>query len=146
MTDDTTLLKQLQALSKSQGTRVELYHEFEIAFNDYLNKKCPPEQYYSICKIVTEGFQDVSLEIQNLEREMPRDDIKNMIRRLQEAEKEKLQRTATIQILTIQAMEGDKDYDETIQENKTRLQSTLDIIQEVWDEIRGELAEASMEG
>lgn len=43
-----------------------------------------------------------------------------MIRRLQEAEKEKLASTAQIQILTIQAMEGDKDYDETIQQHKTR--------------------------
>jgi hypothetical protein len=49
-----------------------------------------------------------------------REDICKMIRRLQEAEKEKLASTAQIQILTIQAMEGDKDYDETIQEHKTR--------------------------
>jgi DNA-binding XRE family transcriptional regulator len=49
-----------------------------------------------------------------------REDICKMIRRLQEAEKEKLASTAQIQILTIQAMEGDKDYDETIQQHKTR--------------------------
>lgn len=60
------------------------------AFKDYLNGKCPAEQYHSICRLVTEGFQDVSLEIQSVEKDMSNRVIARMIRDLQEAEKQKL--------------------------------------------------------
>lgn len=62
------------------------------AFKDYLSGKCPAEQYHSICKIVTEGFQDVSLEIQVIEREITDKVIAGMIRALQQGEKEKLEK------------------------------------------------------
>ena len=68
---------------------------FKSAFQDYLEGKCPEEQYYSVCRLVTEGFQEVSNEIQTIEQDMNdehnRQDIGSMIRRLQEKEKAKLQ-------------------------------------------------------
>ncbi|KAG1179313.1 hypothetical protein G6F70_002450 [Rhizopus microsporus] len=134
------LSKQLQSLLKSQNTRNELYQEFDIAFKDYLNGKCPAEQYHSICRLVTEGFQDVSLEIQSVEKDMSNRVIARMIRDLQEAEKQKLHETVQIQILTIQAKETDKDYDETINEHKQRLSQILEKIQEITDELREEMA------
>jgi hypothetical protein len=57
-----------------------------------LSGKCPAEQYHSICKIVTEGFQDVSQEIQNCEKNITDNVIAGMIRALQQGEKEKLEK------------------------------------------------------
>ncbi|EIE80948.1 hypothetical protein G6F46_006393 [Rhizopus delemar] len=133
------LSKQLQNLFKAQNTRNELYQEFEIAFKDYLSEKCPAEQYHSICRIVTEGFQDVSMEIQNIERDISNKVIARMIRDLQETERKKLQETVQIQILTIQAKETDKDYDETINQHQQRLKEVVEKIQEIMDELREEM-------
>lgn len=133
------LSKQLQKLLKAQDTRMELYTEFDIAFKDYLSGKCPAEQYHSICKIVTEGFQDVSMEIQGIEKEISDKVIAGMIRALQQGEKEKLEKTCKIQILTIQAKESDKDFDETINELKDSLKTINEKTTEVWDELREEM-------
>ncbi|KAI9019179.1 DNA repair REX1-B-domain-containing protein [Phycomyces nitens] len=146
---DALILKGLQSLSKAQDTRMELYKEFDDAYKDYLVDACPPEQYHSICKIVTEGFQEVSLDVQAIERAMldtfHRKDIATMIRRLQEAEKEKLRETATLQILSIEARKGDKDYDTTIEEKRSLLRQIQANIQDIWDEIRQEITDLSFQ-
>lgn len=66
----------------------------DSAFKDYLTGKCPAEQYHSVCKIVTEGFQDVSQEIQDVEKNVNESDkvIGGMIRQLQNIEKERLEK------------------------------------------------------
>ncbi|RCI02199.1 hypothetical protein CU098_012130 [Rhizopus stolonifer] len=137
------LAGQLQKILKAQDTRMELYKEFDIAFKDYLEGKCPAEQYHSICKIVTEGFQDVSNEIQGIERDISDTVIANTIRTLQRIEKDKLEKTAKIQILTIQAKESDKDFDATIQEYKESLKEINEKMYEVWDELREEMHDVS---
>ena len=47
-----------------------------------------------MCKIVTEGFQEISLEIQSIEKtlleDLQRADHADLVRRLQDAEKLKL--------------------------------------------------------
>ncbi|KAI8100020.1 DNA repair REX1-B-domain-containing protein [Halteromyces radiatus] len=139
------VLSRLQALSKAQETRIALYQEFDDAYQDYLQNKCPTEQFYSICGIVTEGFQEVSLEIQAIEKELSekhkRSDLSILIRRLQQAEKDKLYNTTHLQIYTIKSRKEEKDYDTTIQETKQRLQDAVNAIQEVWDEIRQEITD-----
>ncbi|GAA5806926.1 hypothetical protein MFLAVUS_000275 [Mucor flavus] len=139
LTKNELLSKQLQKLLKAQGTRMELYTEFDIAFKDYLSGKCPADQYHSICKIVTEGFQDVSQEIQTIEKEISDRVIAGIIRALQQGEKERLEKTVKIQILTIQAKESDKDFDGTIKELKDSLQIINEKNQEIWDELREEM-------
>ncbi|KAI8997144.1 DNA repair REX1-B-domain-containing protein [Pilobolus umbonatus] len=145
MSADTVLKKneelsnQLQILQKEQNIRNELYNEFDNAFKDYLNGKCPSEQYYSVCKIVTEGFQEVSMTIQKVEKEISDSVISNMIRTLQQAEKEKLEKTAYNQILIIKAKETDKDYDDDIRQNEECLEMISSRIQDIWDEIREEI-------
>ncbi|CAO3632252.1 unnamed protein product [Cunninghamella echinulata] len=118
-----------------------------LAYQDYLQDKCPTEQYYSICKIVTEGFQEVSLEIQAIEKELTeicqRPDLSSLVRQLQQAEKEKLNHTAHLQIYTIESKKGDKDYDTAISESKNGLSNALTNIQSIWDEIRSEMMELS---
>lgn len=112
--NESSLSGRMHALLNAQATRVKLYKEFNelcfsptswdcinywcwqdySAFQDYLDGQCSAEQYHSICGVVTKGFQDVSTEIQAIEREMveeyDRTDIANMIRQLQNKEKEKL--------------------------------------------------------
>ncbi|KAI8081176.1 DNA repair REX1-B-domain-containing protein [Thamnidium elegans] len=139
LTKNELLSKQLQKLLKAQGTRMELYTEFDIAFKDYLSGKCPADQYHSICKIVTEGFQDVSQEIQTIEKEISDRVIAGIIRALQQGEKERLEKTVKIQILTIQAKESDKDFDGTIKELKDSLQIVNEKNQDIWDELREEM-------
>ncbi|KAI9353921.1 DNA repair REX1-B-domain-containing protein [Pilaira anomala] len=139
LTKNELLAEQLQKLLKAQSTRMELYSEFDIAFKDYLQGKCPADQYHSICKIVTEGFQDVSQEIQTIEKEMSDTVIAGIIRALQQGEKERLEKTVKIQILTIQAKESEKDYDGTIKELQDSLQIINEKNQEIWDELREEM-------
>ncbi|SAL98474.1 hypothetical protein [Absidia glauca] len=146
-TKDSAVLTLLQSLKKSQETRIALYQEFDDAYQDYLSGKCPPEQYHSICRIVTEGFSEVSLEIQAIEKQLSethgRTDLANMIRRLQEAEREKLSNTAQLQIYVIGQKQGDTDYSQTIEEKKLWLQGNMATIQEVWDELRQETTDLS---
>jgi hypothetical protein len=66
----------------------------QSAFTDYKAKRLPIDQYQSICGIVTEGFQEVSQQIQNVERILrdtyARENLSNLIRNIQEGEREKL--------------------------------------------------------
>ncbi|CEP18919.1 hypothetical protein [Parasitella parasitica] len=138
------LSEQLQKVLKAQDTRMKLYREFDIAFKDYLNGKCPEEQYSSVCKIVTEGFQEVSKEIQDVEKEVNKSDtvIGGMIRQLQNVEKERLEKvnnTANLQILTIRSKESDKDYDETIKQEQKGVKESTDKVYEIWDKLREEM-------
>lgn len=57
-----------------------------------MSGKLPADQYHSICKIVTEGFQDVSQEIQTIEKEISDRVIAGIIRALQQGEKERLEK------------------------------------------------------
>ncbi|KAI8336236.1 DNA repair REX1-B-domain-containing protein [Chlamydoabsidia padenii] len=145
--NESGVLSLLKSLTRSQETRIALYQEFDDAYQDYLNDKCPPEQYYSICKIVTEGFQEVSMEIQVVEKDLSethgRSDLSNLIRRLQQAEKDKLTKTAQLQIYTIESKMGEKDYGATTEMTRQSLQQTLDTIQDIWDEIRQEITDLS---
>ncbi|KAJ8654945.1 hypothetical protein O0I10_009341 [Lichtheimia ornata] len=143
---NAVVLNRLQALIKAQDTRMNIYKEFNDAFQDYLHDRCPEEQYLSICRIATEGFQEVSSEVQTIEQalaEEGRNDLSQAVRRLQEKEKDKLQLTVHLQIYTIESRKGEKDYDTTIQEHRERLDSAISDIGEIWDEIRQEAAELS---
>lgn len=64
------------------------------AFTDFKAKRLPIDQYQSICGIVTDGFQEVSQQIQAIERQLrdtySREDLAQLIRRVQESEREKL--------------------------------------------------------
>ncbi|KAF8926770.1 hypothetical protein BGZ47_002535 [Haplosporangium gracile] len=47
--------------------RVSLYKEFNDAFKEYVAKRMTQEEYATICRIVTEGFVELSIEILALE-------------------------------------------------------------------------------
>ncbi|RUP45974.1 DNA repair REX1-B-domain-containing protein, partial [Jimgerdemannia flammicorona] len=92
-TNERTLFCMKELLSH-QSTRVALYKEFDDAYKDFLADRCTPESYQSICQIVTDGFQEVSLQIQAVERalrdDLGREDLGREVRKLQELEREKL--------------------------------------------------------
>ncbi|ORY99219.1 DNA repair REX1-B-domain-containing protein [Syncephalastrum racemosum] len=140
---NASLADAMRALLKAQSTRVALYKEFDDAFKDFLNTTCSAEEYQLVCTTVTQGFQEVSTEIQAIEAQVTagRPDIAGLIRQLQNLEKDKLYMTCRSQILTIEARETDKDLDEPIQDLKTSLETTLADITEVWDAIREEATE-----
>ncbi|KAG2179956.1 hypothetical protein INT43_003743, partial [Umbelopsis isabellina] len=117
------ILDLMKSLNNSQSTRVELYQEFDDAFKDYKTERLPVEQYQSICGIVTEGFQEVSQQIQNVERQLKesysRPDLADLIRKLQERERQKLKLTVNLQIWDINSVKSEVDYSESISEART---------------------------
>ncbi|KAG0262402.1 hypothetical protein BG011_010199 [Mortierella polycephala] len=56
-----------QIVANLRGERVSLYKEFNDAFKEYTAKRMTPEEYATICRIVTEGFVELSIEILALE-------------------------------------------------------------------------------
>ncbi|CAM0139538.1 hypothetical protein VKS41_004646 [Umbelopsis sp. WA50703] len=142
------ILNLMKSLNNSQSTRVELYKEFDDAFKDYKNERLPIEQYQSICGIVTDGFQEVSQQIQNVERQLKetysRTDLADLIRKLQEAERQKLKLTVNLQIWDINSSNSDVDYSESISEARTELGNLLESINEILEEIREATSELSI--
>ncbi|GJJ72163.1 hypothetical protein EMPS_04520 [Entomortierella parvispora] len=69
--DDETRKKEivasLRGFLKHQTERVSLYKEFNDAFKEYIGKRMTQEEYATICRIVTEGFVELSVEILALE-------------------------------------------------------------------------------
>ncbi|KAF9088625.1 hypothetical protein BGX29_000172 [Mortierella sp. GBA35] len=61
------IVASLRGFLKHQTERVSLYKEFNDAFKEYVAKRMTPEEYATICRIVTEGFVELSIEILALE-------------------------------------------------------------------------------
>ncbi|KAF9978273.1 hypothetical protein BGZ73_003080 [Actinomortierella ambigua] len=66
-TRDQEIVASLRAFLKHQSERVALYKEFNDAFKEYIAKRITPEEYTTICGVVTQGFVELSIEIQALE-------------------------------------------------------------------------------
>ncbi|KAG9289895.1 hypothetical protein G9A89_010201 [Geosiphon pyriformis] len=74
------MLKRMRDFTSYQGTRVALYKEFQEAFtqnlnftdpeHNIINNQCTDAEFALICRITTEGFNEVSRDIQAVEREM----------------------------------------------------------------------------
>ncbi|KAF9333395.1 hypothetical protein BGZ91_011271 [Linnemannia elongata] len=61
------IVASLRGFLKHQTERVSLYKEFNDAFKEYVAKRMTQEEYATICRIVTEGFVELSIEILALE-------------------------------------------------------------------------------
>ncbi|CAO3661126.1 unnamed protein product [Umbelopsis vinacea] len=139
------LLNLLKSFTNSQSTRVALYKEFDDAFTDYKAKRLPIDQYQSICGIVTEGFQEVSQQIQTVECLLrdtyARENLSNLIRNIQEGEREKLKLTVNMQIWEIESENSDKDYTESIAEARLKLIEIVESINNILEEVRDAMSE-----
>ncbi|KAG0211997.1 hypothetical protein B0O80DRAFT_497686 [Mortierella sp. GBAus27b] len=66
-TRNQEIVASLRSFLKHQTERVSLYKEFNDAFKEYTAKRMTPEEYATICNIVTQGFVELSIEILALE-------------------------------------------------------------------------------
>ncbi|KAG0036194.1 hypothetical protein BGZ83_003880, partial [Gryganskiella cystojenkinii] len=66
-TRNQEIVASLRGFLKHQTERVALYKEFNDAFKEYIAKRMTQEEYATICRIVTEGFVELSVEILALE-------------------------------------------------------------------------------
>ncbi|KAF9127929.1 hypothetical protein BGW39_005479 [Mortierella sp. 14UC] len=66
-TRNQEIVASLREFLKHQTERVSLYKEFNDAFKEYIAKRMTQEEYATICRIVTEGFVELSIEILALE-------------------------------------------------------------------------------
>ncbi|KAF9171944.1 hypothetical protein BGX20_006635 [Mortierella sp. AD010] len=66
-TRNQEIVASLRGFLKHQTERVSLYKEFNDAFKEYIAKRMTPEEYATICNIVTQGFVELSIEILALE-------------------------------------------------------------------------------
>ncbi|KAG0075337.1 hypothetical protein BGZ93_003956 [Podila epicladia] len=66
-TRNEEIVTSLRGFLKHQTERVALYKEFNDAFKEYMAKRMTQEEYATICRIVTEGFVELSVEILALE-------------------------------------------------------------------------------
>ncbi|KAG0034431.1 hypothetical protein BGZ81_004681 [Podila clonocystis] len=66
-TRNQEIISSLRGFLKHQTERVALYKEFNDAFREYMAKRITQEEYATICRIVTEGFVELSVEILALE-------------------------------------------------------------------------------
>ncbi|KAF9910578.1 hypothetical protein EC991_006137 [Linnemannia zychae] len=66
-TRNQEIVSSLRGFLKHQTERVSLYKEFNDAFKEYVAKRMTQEEYATICRIVTEGFVELSVEILALE-------------------------------------------------------------------------------
>ncbi|KAF9336397.1 hypothetical protein BG006_008804 [Podila minutissima] len=66
-TRNEEIVSSLRGFLKHQTERVALYKEFNDAFKEYMSKRMTQEEYATICRIVTEGFVELSVEILALE-------------------------------------------------------------------------------
>ncbi|KAG0271916.1 hypothetical protein BGZ95_000211 [Linnemannia exigua] len=66
-TRNQEIVASLRGFMKHQTERVSLYKEFNDAFKEYVANRMTQEEYATICRIVTEGFVELSIEILALE-------------------------------------------------------------------------------
>ncbi|OLL23362.1 hypothetical protein NEOLI_004612 [Neolecta irregularis DAH-3] len=144
--EDNTVgpLSLLKQVVQSQSTRAELYHEYELAFEEYLDGKIQAEELSLIVGITTDGFNQVSLRINGIENAlqmMDQDSIAALTRQLQEREREKLQLTVQLQIQQQGKLDGWQAELDRLEKERTVL---IGKINEILMEINAEISELTM--
>ncbi|KAK9471513.1 uncharacterized protein V1510DRAFT_196333 [Dipodascopsis tothii] len=138
--------KYMKAALAAQATRTEIYHEFDDALNDHLAGTISEAQMNQIITIAQEGFQDISLDVSRQQRLLAAVNesiFAGLLTRLQQLEKDNLERTVRLYTLRIRARDdSDISYDEDIAICIQSRNQTLDAINEVLADARAEAAEA----
>ncbi|KAK9318248.1 hypothetical protein V1522DRAFT_397177 [Lipomyces starkeyi] len=138
-------LEYMKAFTSAQATRTEIYHEFESAINDHANGIISIEEIQQVIRISQEGFQDVSSDIVRQERLLNligQTNLSNIIRQVQNLEKEKLEVTVKLLSSRLQAAQRPEiSYQPEIEEFTRRRQQLIEAINEVMEEARAEMLE-----
>ncbi|KAK9430799.1 hypothetical protein V1505DRAFT_370276 [Lipomyces doorenjongii] len=139
------VLEYMKAFTSAQATRTEIYHEFECAINDHANGIISIEEIQQVIRISQEGFQDVSSDIVRQERLLNligQTNLSNIIRQVQNLEKEKLEVTVKLLSNRLQAAgRPEISYQAEIEEFTTRRQQLIEAINEAMEEARAEMLE-----
>ncbi|KAK9356735.1 hypothetical protein V1523DRAFT_401212 [Lipomyces doorenjongii] len=139
------VLEYMKAFTSAQATRTEIYHEFESAINDHANGIISIEEIQQVIRISQEGFQDVSSDIVRQERLLNligQTNLSNIIRQVQNLEKEKLEVTVKLLSNRLQAAgRPEISYQAEIEEFTTRRQQLIEAINEAMEEARAEMLE-----
>ncbi|KAK9329959.1 hypothetical protein V1520DRAFT_341807 [Lipomyces starkeyi] len=138
-------LEYMKAFTSAQATRTEIFHEFESAINDHANGIISIEEIQQVIRISQEGFQDVSSDIVRQERLLNligQTNLSNIIRQVQNLEKEKLEITVKLLSSRLQAAQRPEiSYQAEIEEFTRRRQQLIEAINEVMEEARAEMLE-----
>ncbi|KAK9322679.1 hypothetical protein V1517DRAFT_322506 [Lipomyces orientalis] len=138
-------LEYMKAFTSAQATRTEIYHEFESAINDHANGIISAEEIQQVIRISQEGFQDVSSDIMRQEQllnSIGLTNLSNIIRQVQNLEKEKLEVTVKLLSSRVQAAQRPEIlYQAEIEDFTTRRQQLIYAINEVMEEARAEMLE-----
>ncbi|KAK9373944.1 uncharacterized protein V1513DRAFT_447400 [Lipomyces chichibuensis] len=135
-------LEYMKAFTSAQATRTEIHHEFESAINDYANGIISIEEIQQVIRISQEGFQDVSSDIVRQERLLNligQTNLSNIIRQVQNLEKENLEVTVKLLSSRLQAAQRPEISYQAETEDFTRRQQLIEAINEVMEEARAEM-------
>ncbi|KAK9237278.1 hypothetical protein V1525DRAFT_404315 [Lipomyces kononenkoae] len=138
-------LEYMKAFTSAQATRTEIYHEFESAINDHANGIISVDEIQQVIRLSQEGFQDVSSDIlrqEELLNFIGQTNLSNIIRQVQDLEKEKLEVTVKLLSCRLQARQRPEiSYQAEIEECTTRRQQLIDAINDVMEDARAEMLE-----
>ncbi|KAK9456617.1 DNA repair REX1-B-domain-containing protein [Dipodascopsis uninucleata] len=139
------VLKYMKTFTSAQSTRTELYHEFESAMEDYTNGRISIEEIQQVIRISQEGFQDISSDIirqEHLLNECNQSHLANIIRQVQNLEKEKLEITVKLLSCRIHANSSpERSFDSELRDLSERRTEIIRLINEMMEEARAEMLE-----
>ncbi|CAI7791498.1 unnamed protein product [Closterium sp. NIES-53] len=102
-----------------QADRARIYHAFEGAFADNLSGASPDSAFHRACQGITADFTRCSLKVREVEEQLRADgvgraDLADVVRRVQEQEREKLHLTAVQHVLRKSLRPSDRPRSEIV--------------------------------
>ncbi|KAK9467286.1 hypothetical protein V1512DRAFT_270530 [Lipomyces arxii] len=141
--DPANALEYMKVFTSAQATRTAIYHEFEHAIEDHANGSIGVPEIQQVIRIAQEGFQDVSSEIIHVERvlvSLGLIHLSNIIRQVQDLEREKLEVTVNLLSFQIQATSRPEiSYESVIDDLKAKRQALIDKINEAMENARADM-------
>ncbi|WBW75180.1 REX1BD-like protein, implicated in DNA repair [Schizosaccharomyces osmophilus] len=127
----------VQKIFKAQDTRTQLYKEFEEALKANHEKTIGLEQMGIVVQLVTEGLNEVSLDIRKLQASLSSPQLQSYVDQLQGLEQSKLQKTIKIEQLSLPS--NIKDHSSETEQLKEEINALIlkinDTIQSIKDEL-----------
>ncbi|KAJ3279573.1 hypothetical protein HK104_001319 [Borealophlyctis nickersoniae] len=154
----------LLLFNRLQSSRVQVYKDFETGFALYLNNEANADEYQALVAKITSLFSSLSQEIQDVERLLKEGNqalLGQLVREVQELERQKLEQTVKLQIYKVvpngaalpfyplkfnitpqtETTFGSRDYTSDIEHLQSSLEDTIESINDKLAEIQNELAE-----
>ncbi|EPY51548.1 hypothetical protein SPOG_02719 [Schizosaccharomyces cryophilus OY26] len=127
----------MQKILKAQDTRTQLYKEFEESLKANHEKTIGLEQMGIVVQLVTEGLNEVSLDIRKLQANLSSPQLQGYVDQLQGLERSKLQKTIKIEQLSLSS--ETRDHDSEIEQLKAEINAIISKINDTIQCIKDEL-------